>query len=318
VAKKIQTRSPNSERVLRKLRSKTRHFPPASVMLLAQYAALSGRQAARQRYRGELQLARTQIACVTYLAITLWGDGSGCGLSPSDWLGLDNAPPADAVLATQLCELANYNLSIVELVERGLVGPARSLTRASAELCSLITVLAGDQALFRRYVSRTEDPDKLWHELFAKGGLARRLEEAERASGVPEDLIAAFREYRRGNSKVLSQSIHHSFSGIVSGAIAQSRRGNVRLRMLGGPAQSAEGALAYLLHSTQMCITSIFGATMNMWRLGGEVRDSGLFLAAGRCFGNSAIRYSRWLGRQAATPSRDRLSPTRVPSEGTD
>ena len=284
----------------------TRRLTVEAVWAYAEHSQIKGMQFAHKKFGPKLKLARKQIACLSYLSMALWENSAERRLLPIDWLGSEGIPNADIALAMIFCELANYCFAVIDLVSKGLTGPARCLVRSSGELSSIAIVLIGDRDAFREYVQE-EEPEHAgakWYKLFSEKKLARRMEFIERTLGLPERTIAYMREFRASNSKFFSLAVHHSFHAVYAGATVDLPRGKIDLRMLGGPHQLSHHTLTYLLSSTQMCLMAFFKLAMDLdpahpWAL----ENPRLFMSAAKIYFEAQADFLKWL-ESDGSPSR--------------
>lgn len=177
-----------------------------------------------QHLSEDLSIVNLAIACIAFMSLAAYGEGSEDELFPVDWLAPDGVPNANLVTSCMLTQLANYSLATVELVEKGLDTPARATLRCALELSLQLLVVLSDRGTFQAYArAPAEKPAKrVWYELFAQERIHRKMASLERSIGLPEELVLMMRGVRIESIEFLSEAVHHSFMATTVGSFALS------------------------------------------------------------------------------------------------
>jgi hypothetical protein len=169
-----------------------------------------------------------------------------------------------------LTQLANFALSSIVLLEKGLDNPARTLSRHAAELSQQILVLMHSRDDFKAYVAAQDENSamKLWSALFGRGKLNARLAQIEQGFGFDEAMIENLVRSRRENYAFYSQAVHHSFVASTIGAYAPRFDGSSQyLGVFGGENAATRSTLRHLNFTLWYFVLGFFGILGKHYRI---------------------------------------------------
>jgi hypothetical protein len=107
----------------------------------------------------------------------------------------------------------SFGLSIRQLSLLGLDTPARALLRTYVETLLLCIVALHDTSVCKAYMDAEADSDvkNFWHRIASPKNLHERVMRIEREKGIEEGAISDWKNWRRQEYEVLSQSSHLSY-----------------------------------------------------------------------------------------------------------
>ncbi len=230
-------------------------------------------KAASFQHLGEdLSIVNLATACIAFMSLAAYDEGSEDELFPIDWLATNGIPNANFVTRCLLGQLANYSLSAVDLVEKGLDTPARAMLRCVSELSLQILVLLGDRETFQTYAKVSDDkpPKRIWYELFAQERIHKKMAALERNLGLPEELVLIMRGVRIDNIEIFSEAVHHSYAAMAIGSFALSYEddGPSSHGLFGGANGASQATVSHLrdtLWYFTLMFFSVLGRIHDIW-----------------------------------------------------
>ncbi|MCL5974765.1 MAG: DUF5677 domain-containing protein, partial [Gammaproteobacteria bacterium] len=189
----------------------------------------------------EISLAQLFAVSLGLLTMSFNSEESSENLLPLDWISDSLTPNPNFVIQALLSQITTYSQSIIKLCQNGFDNPARALVRVTIELIQQTLVLTANKHDLRSYVNAHEDHEAsmVWHKLFGKGKLDKKLTEIEKELGLTDDLINSTKTARQGAHTFYSQNIHHSFTASCVGSRAWSfDDDSSRISLFGGASTS--------------------------------------------------------------------------------
>lgn len=118
--------------------------------------------------------------------------------------------------------------SIRTLLRNGHADPAKTLIRALNETNDVLIVVMFDEDFKDKYgkVDELYDNNKFWYEEISKGKLNKRVESIFRNLNWSKEEIDEHFEYRKSETKFLSESVHSSFNSIFSNTFMYNMDGS--------------------------------------------------------------------------------------------
>jgi hypothetical protein len=197
----------------------------------------------------QISLANAAIACLGLLSLSVYSEKNEEELFPRDWLSDNSRPNANSVLSCMLCQLTNYSLSMVILLERGLDASARALFRIVLELSWIILSVLMFRDEFKEYIKQKDENDAkgIWYRLFTLEKLNRKLAHIEKTMGLDDQVVLDLREARKSSYAFYSQVAHHSYTSVILGSRGFSYDGeNSAIGLFGGPNEACVSTLHHL------------------------------------------------------------------------
>ena len=202
------------------------------------------------KLRNELFLTHIALGCLTSTCLSIKNFNSDIDFFTNYDPKKHKFANPNFVLRSHLIQLANYSLSVVQLIKSGLDSPARSLLRITNELNWQTLVMLNDMNIIEKYSKCHSDKEsnEIWYQLFAKGKLQKKLEIIDEAIGFPKQIIDQIKQERRYIQQRLSQSVHHSFVATNFGAFNKGFENNERLNcaIMGSATTDSIETLSYL------------------------------------------------------------------------
>ena len=225
----------------------------------------------KEHLEDELFLSYLSLECLTWISLGIIPlEDKKPPIFLNEHLKITNLPNSNLIVRNLITQITNYSLSIVSLVERGLDNPARALLRTTNELIWQTLVLLSDKNIFEEY-SKAHDPEqanKIWHALFAKGKLNKKMEGLESRLGLSDEILQKMKNWRIQNQKFLSQAVHHSFLATNVGAFSEDFESDFSsLALLGRASSSSKTTLKYLNHELCYFIIQFFSIIENIYKI---------------------------------------------------
>jgi len=209
-----------------------------------------GRKINTDFFNNELTLANLSTLCISMISLSLHSSESDEEIFPKNWLSEDESPNPNLILSNLFLQITNYSIAIIDLLEKGLDNPARTLVRSISELCNQTIILIYSRDDFKEYIKGKDEntSNQIWYRLFSKNKMFEKISAIEKNIGFDNELIDFFYTYRKERHQFFSESVHHSYVSVNIGAYSpkcHSDNENVK-GLFGGENASIDPPLYYL------------------------------------------------------------------------
>ncbi|MDQ8037425.1 MAG: hypothetical protein REI12_08390 [Pedobacter sp.] len=231
----------------------------------------------------EFSLANVGTVCLSLLSLSLHEPDKPNQLFEPDWLSETSIPNPNHVLQCMLAQLTNYSAGTIDLLEKGLDNPARANCRLIHELSMQIICLLFSRDDFKKYISGREEEasTQIWHELFAKDRLNKKIANIEKELGLDDEIIRESLDGRKSNYKFYSQAIHHSYLACTIGAYSPAfGRDDGSFCLLGGENENIRSTLKYLNFSIWYFLLSFFAVLDKHHNIKPKISKNSLWMEA--------------------------------------
>jgi hypothetical protein len=174
-----------------------------------------------------------------YLEFALTAGDDSEKIFPKNWLSEDSMPEPNGIIGLSFGTISHESHGILQLVESGLEGPARSLMRILVEHCCLTLVLCSDKEKLLLYHSAqgTEDARDIWNKHLRPKTINAALKLIEKKLSIHEEI----HEMRQGLYAMYTQFAHINVIASSFGSMLTSLEDHniLRCAMYGYPSATS-------------------------------------------------------------------------------